>query len=509
MTISKLSYIYIVLALFCPIPSGAQAQSREPLSPVPLIRMMPKKTEQVPAFVDNSKLKYFPPVLYQIGGSCAQASNIGYMFTYEINRLLDRSADIAANRFAYLYSWNFINGGTDDGSLGIDGIQLALSNGIITENDFPTQSSPFPYRWASGYAKYLNGMKYRAKQFNSIEVRDASGIQQVKQFLYNRNETGKAGGLVTFSSRAENWRFDDYYSGPSATGYKSLLTTLATSGAHEMTIVGYDDLVEFKTSSGEISKGAFIVVNSWGTISHDNGRFYLPYWFFLQKRNNSDLSYDVTSVDVEYREPSIVFKVGVTCDSRNDLSFMIGVSGKSSDVAPLHNYQVAIANNQGGDYPMQGSNQSNDIEFGFDFSDAKQRVEEMAEPNYFLTVAKNARGEKAASVANLTEFSVYDYRDNATNPKVYNYSFEDAASKGLIRLKDGNNIFSLPTIPIKTTSYCPITWIASSGQPTTSPLIFRTHDGKYVKVRFDNYDRSAGTINMKYVYNSEGGRKLK
>ena len=48
--------------------------------------------ESIPASVDNSKLKYFPPLINQIGGSCAQASYIGYMFTYEMNRLLDRDA---------------------------------------------------------------------------------------------------------------------------------------------------------------------------------------------------------------------------------------------------------------------------------------------------------------------------------------------------------------------------------------------------------------------------------
>lgn len=48
--------------------------------------------ESMPAGVDNSKLKYFPPLINQIGGSCAQASYIGYMFTYEMNRLLDRDA---------------------------------------------------------------------------------------------------------------------------------------------------------------------------------------------------------------------------------------------------------------------------------------------------------------------------------------------------------------------------------------------------------------------------------
>ena len=49
-----------------------------------------------------------------MGGSCAQASGIGYMFTYEINRLLDRDAHASADhRFSYQFSWNLLNDGQD------------------------------------------------------------------------------------------------------------------------------------------------------------------------------------------------------------------------------------------------------------------------------------------------------------------------------------------------------------------------------------------------------------
>ena len=98
--------------------------------------------ETMPDGIDNSKLKYFPPLINQIGGSCAQASYIGYMFTYEMNRLLDR--DVSASKdyqFSYLYTWNFINDGKDEGSLGTDGLQIAFEGGIATEADFPSQYS--------------------------------------------------------------------------------------------------------------------------------------------------------------------------------------------------------------------------------------------------------------------------------------------------------------------------------------------------------------------------------
>ena len=58
----------------------------------------------LPEAVDNSKSKFFPPVINQDGGSCAQASSIGYVFTYEVNRLLNRDASASAdNRFAYKF----------------------------------------------------------------------------------------------------------------------------------------------------------------------------------------------------------------------------------------------------------------------------------------------------------------------------------------------------------------------------------------------------------------------
>ena len=59
----------------------------------------------LPPAVDNSALAAFPPIINQKGGSCAQASGIGYMFTYEVNRLLKRNAsDGDANTFAYLFT---------------------------------------------------------------------------------------------------------------------------------------------------------------------------------------------------------------------------------------------------------------------------------------------------------------------------------------------------------------------------------------------------------------------
>lgn len=152
---------------------------------------------------------------------------------------------------------------------------------------------------------------------------------------------------------------------------------------------------------------------------------------------------------------------------------------------------------------MQGAWWPNDIEFGFDFSSVAHLVDDIENPNYFLIVERYARGNKEASVAKLTGFSVYDYRESMTNPKVFKYDGGGNLEKGL-------NYYSVYTVPPVKTSYSPVEWISSQTlQPVSAPLVVRTANGRYAKIRFSEYDRSAGTIRIKYVYNPEGGRDLK
>ena len=462
--------------------------------------------ETMPSSVDNSTLKYFPPLIDQIGGSCAQASYIGYMFTYEMNRLLDRDASASKdNQFSYLYTWNFINGGNDEGSLGVEGLQIAFEGGIASEADFPSQYTSSQFKWTSGYEGYLKAIHNRVKKIRFFEVLDRAGVDEVRRYLWNRGETGQPGGIVTFSSRSGDWTIETNYSGPSETGYKALLTKLSSTGAHAMTIVGYDDLVEFNAPDGSVSKGAFIVCNTWGLYyyKHDRGRFYLPYWFWEQAdRDRGALGAEMVGTDVEYREPRVVFRVKLDYSSRDDLAFRIGVSNKSSDNIPTNDYAVPIANYQGGDYPMQGRGASSEIEFAFDFSSYVGNIDDSAEPKFFLTVCRNKRGNVYGS-GKMLEFSVYDYRADHKNPKIY--VCNDIANK---EIQSGNNVYSIETVPAKKTSYSSVQWLNTSGQPVAAPLVLRTADGKYAKLRFSDYDRKNGTIKLKYVYATDGGRKF-
>lgn len=49
---------------------------------------------------------------------------------------------------------------------------------------------------------------------------------------------------------------------------------------HEMVIIGYDDYAIVRTRDGTVSKGVFILRNSWGKHAGDKGNFYISYEYF-------------------------------------------------------------------------------------------------------------------------------------------------------------------------------------------------------------------------------------
>lgn len=464
-----------------------------------------RSASTLPLSVDNSVSRHFPPIFNQIGNSCAQASGTGYMFTYEMNALLDRDASLAENRFSYLFCWNFINGGRDEGGFSTNGLDLGRTTGIMTEADFPGQTTVSSYRWATGFEKYLNAMKYRPSAYVRLEITDEESLVPVKQYLYNKGVEGGKGGVLCFSGYSSGWTFDEYYSGPSETGYECLLTSLPDDGAHGMTIVGYDDTVEYTSPDGQVHKGAFIAVNSWGTFSHDNGRYYLPYHFFLSPHDHLALGNDLLGVEVEYREhPDIVFRIALDYSSRDDLSLRLGISGNGSDTGPEYDYPAAIVYNQGGDYPMQGQYDDPTIEIAVDFSQYADKVAGMTEPNYFLTVTRSKFGNVLGE-GTIRAFSVYDFRENPDNPAIYTCESIDNTPLAI-----GKNIFNIPTVEPDKCSYSPVQWINTlTGQPVAAPFVFRTADGRYAKVRFSDYDRENGTIRIRYVYAADGSHNLK
>lgn len=445
--------------------------------------------DTLPLSVDNSTKEYFPPVFNQIGGSCAQASIIGYVFTYEMNALLDRPADTPENRFNYLFTWNFVNEGKDQGSITMDGVLLSFKSGIMTDADFPKQYSSTQFYWASGYDKYYRAMHYKSTALVDMRISNEEELQKIKEYLYN---DGK-GHLVSISSAARGWRFDYDYDGPSQTGYRCMLTGLPTDGGHAMSIVGYDDTVEC-AFDGRTTYGAFIVVNSYGDDFHDRGFFYMPYRFFMEEVPKENiLSKQVAGVSVKYYEPRLVFKVNVDYTSRNDLGFMMGVADKPYSERPTAQVVSSIVNFQGGDYPMQGRGASSQIELALDATPIAIALDTIDKPKFFLRVDRKQIGKEGTG--RLLGYEVHDYGTGRT------YTFNEQCAP----FEYGVNLYGLATTPLVTFSASRVDWLTRDKEPVTSPLVVRTAKGKYAKIRIT---KKGDEISFKYVYAPDGSVHL-
>ena len=462
--------------------------------------------DELPLSVDNSRSIFFPPIISQQGGSCAQASGIGYMFTYEMNRLLQRNAsDSKAYRYSYLFSWNLLNGGKDEGGFVIEGLNVARRFGMMTEEDFGFAAT-YAFQWPSGYEKYLRAMHNRVSKIYRIDNTTLEAIQNIKHYLFNKGSRGSAGGIISFSAYSSNWTISSNYDGPSATGYHSILTELATSGAHAMTIVGYDDLVESIDSEGNTHLGAFIVVNSWGDYWQDNGHFYLPYHFFTNRGpgiSDTHLSTSMTGIDVYEHQPKIVYKIRMNYSSRDDLAFSLGASDSYFATSPSTLHTAPIFEHQGGDGPMPGAyaNKDANVEFALDYTDYLPS-DHSSYPKYFLQILCAPYG-KSMGTGSIEHLSVIDYTD-ATHPKEY-----ICRNLNPRELKRGGNLYAVPARYWGNYSCSTVTWQKDASTASSSTFIVRTANGKYAKLRFRNYNPDTHSLTLDYTLQKDGSRKFR
>lgn len=399
----------------------------------------------LPSSVDNSQSPYFPAIINQYGGSCAQASGIHYLFTYEVNRMLERPVQgKTVNTFSYRWIWNLLNEGKDQGGFSSDGIEITKTAGCMTVADFGDETA-YDFRWPTGYDKYYRAMFYKTKKSSTVDLNSMEGIHTLMSYMYDKNDGHPGGGIAVFSISSDNWGYEDY-SGPSETGYEEIINMKGTGGPHAMTLVGYDLSVEFDCNGDSIisddEKGAFILVNSWGTWWGSEGRAYIPFKYFIGAGyNNSMTSWDAQAlcIETEYRKPLIGLRLKLSYSSRNDLVIRFGAAdgyqATKSDKGAILNYP--IMQGQGGEHNMQGTMFSGGqtIEMGFDLSALKEPTDRMKAPCFLIVLAKTVVGK--SGTGHLMDATVYDYANDTTYYRTFSES-----ERGI---KVGYRLIKLPT----------------------------------------------------------------
>jgi hypothetical protein len=155
----------------------------------------------LPPLVDNSDMPFMPGIFLQNGNSCAQASTVGYMFTYETDYLRKIAADHDSSRYHPSFTYNFLNyGSPDSGSHIPQGLRVLEEMGcpsIQTYGKSILQADP--KEWITSYEKYYSAMRNRISDYETIDLVGDSGLFFLKHWLTDHNSYDTIGGLAVFA----------------------------------------------------------------------------------------------------------------------------------------------------------------------------------------------------------------------------------------------------------------------------------------------------------------------
>jgi hypothetical protein len=367
--------------------------------------------KDLPVSVDNSEQPYFRPIFSQEGGSCGQASGIGYTFTYEIDCMRGVAANTLVTQYPTHYTWNFLNGGVGGGSWYFDGWQIIQSNGCPNVDDW---GGHFAYggqsRWMSGYDEYLNGTHNKVFEIFSINVGNQEGLEVFKNWIYDHLDGSDVGGIACFGAGVSNTFTMTYLPAGTPEAGKMVVTHWDEGVNHAMTFVGYNDEIRYDfNNDGQYTNdidingdgvidmkdweiGGVKLANSWGTQFGDQGFAYTMYKNLAESLDYGGIWSNTIHVITtkEIYEPIVTIKAYLKHDSREKVKIIAGVSNDLTNDQPENFLTFPCFNYQGGDLYMQGgySNSDKYIEIGLDITPLLSYVNPGEETKFFLGVVE-------------------------------------------------------------------------------------------------------------------------
>ena len=265
-----------------PDPSPKNIDTRTYRKMVQRIQQQKAAGKVRPDHINNALNPSFPPIINQSGGSCGAASSIYYQFTNQINTARFVAADNDERRYATHFPWMLnTNGpsGTGYDRLGKEvGIASCAVYGGTTYSHIYGHSGQDDQDddcgWMQGYDRWFATMHNRIATGNSFPYNCGTeeGRELVKNYLWNRcgDESYASGGICgigvaagPFEGNIPKTTAND---AAGVTGMK-YVTDWNETYNHAMTIVGYDDRIEFdldgngiigeeKNSDGDNEEGA-------------------------------------------------------------------------------------------------------------------------------------------------------------------------------------------------------------------------------------------------------------
>ena len=407
------------------------------LVPVPMGVLPPK--------VDNSTQKALRSVFQQTHNCCNFASSIAYQYTYEMNVINGTSADVPENQFPTHYAYNFANDGEDVPTYAEAGWKMIRENGVPTVAVYGDLTAT-PSFWMSGYDKYYQAMQNKMTTRN-LEISTVAGLKEAKEWIYNHGRGDAIGGLINFGGNSSGGNETTIVSGEEAGKY--VVAAWGNDGAHAMTIVGYNDNVCFDynkdgkitndidiTGDGKVTladweKGAFKMVNSWGTSWGDQGFAYMMYCLGARTLDEGGLldAGLVTIVEPKKDQIDLALKVKMKHLNRGGISLSLGYNPDVNALVPTTTKEFDNFKNVGGNWiALNGLEQPTDteFEFGLDISEFKDVITNN-KGRFFLNItAGEGKGDFVSA-------SIMDYRTNSSGTEILsnesNFPIESGVSK--------------------------------------------------------------------------------
>lgn len=338
----------------------------------------------MPGYVDNSLLKYFPPIRSQGSlNSCGVFSGAYYAMTHMYAMAKDLDAKNAGDdvRLSPKWAYNMVNGGTNAGSWYYWAYEIGQKHGISTWAEFPYDAN---YRaWNLNPSTWENAIYRKFDQYGYVmDTHKDSGIDQVKQMLLN-------GYVLNIPTYINSWSWLTIGNDPSTneddlfSGKKCVAWVNGTAGYHAMTVVGYNDHIWVDINQNNLvdagEKGAFRIANSWGTGWGEAGFAWMSY----DALKNPSAVPNGPSTNRIYGwspsrahwvtakpdyQPRLLGKFTLNHATRDHLRLSLGVSG-IDQTQPSQVWIPEMIYNQGGAYGFSGTTAAVPGTFVFDFTD--------------------------------------------------------------------------------------------------------------------------------------------
>lgn len=388
-------------AAYAPAPLGDEVVGAKPDRSTPT---EPPSTIVVPATVDNSTTKYFPPIRSQGSlNSCAQFSAIYYTFTHmtALARDWDAKAGGDAFRFSPKWTYNMVNSGQNSGSSLYGAYAIARAHGAASWADFPYDAD---YRaWCLDPHAWFFALCHRADQVGRVTgVNTDAGLNQLKQLLVN-------GYVLNFATYISSWVWQPVANDPATpaddayAGRNCAVAVSGNLGGHAMTVVGYsDDLWVDINGNGSVDageKGALRVANSWGTGWNEGGYCWVAYQA-LRTRNGTDSTGGLFWFDeanwITARPdylPTLVAEFTLNHAKRGQIEMAYGIGGATSTAPSAWKYPESVLYYAGGQFAFDGTTTARDGTFLFDLTDLVPQTG--GSNRYFLRVLDATFGDPA------------------------------------------------------------------------------------------------------------------